>query len=344
MTIEMTPIGRTAGEILSWSRATVDGPLRDAVGQLPGALRQIAGYHFGWLTEDGEPARGDAGKAIRPALALLSSCAVGGDAEAAIPAAVAVELVHNFSLLHDDVMDKDELRRHRPTAWKVFGTAEAILAGDALLALASRYVARTAFNPGTAVEWLGESVVKLCLGQADDISFEHRDNVEVEECWGMAGNKTGELLGVSCALGALAGGADITTAHLMRGFGEHLGQAFQLTDDLLGIWGDPAQTGKPAHSDLHNRKKSLPVVAALRSGTSYGDQLAELYLHTPTDECGNLGHLADLIERAGGRAWAEQNASTEAELALDFLDSASSDETASAGLRELAHLMIGRKY
>lgn len=344
MTIEMIPIGRTAGEILSWSRATIDGPLRDAVDQLPGALRRIVGYHFGWLTADGEPAQGDSGKAIRPALALLSSCAVGGDAEAAVPAAVAVELVHNFSLLHDDVMDRDELRRHRPTAWTVFGAAEAILAGDALLALASRYVVRTAFAPGVAVEWLGQSVVTLCQGQADDISFEHRDDVDLDECWGMAGKKTGELLGVSCALGALAGGADVATARLMRGFGEHLGQAFQLTDDLLGIWGEPAQTGKAAHSDLLNRKKSLPVVAALCSGTSYGDEFAKLYLHTPTDEHGDLAGLADLVERAGGRAWAERNASAEAELALDFLDSASSDATASAALRELARLMIGREY
>jgi geranylgeranyl diphosphate synthase type I len=340
----MMPVGRSAGEILSWSRATVDGPLRDAVNQLPGALRHIAGYHFGWLTADGEPTQGDPGKAVRPALALLSSCAVGGDTEAAIPAAVAVELVHNFSLLHDDVMDKDESRRHRPTAWTVFGTAEAILAGDALLALASQCVARTAFSAGTAVEWLGRSVVKLCQGQTDDISFERRDDVELEECWGMAGNKTGQLLGVSCALGALAAGADNTTAQLMRGFGEHLGQAFQLTDDLLGIWGDPAQTGKPAHSDLRNRKKSLPVVAALCSGTSHGDQLAELYLGTPADEYRDHARLAELVELAGGRAWAERNASAEAELALDFLDSASSDGMASASLRELARLMIGREY
>jgi len=131
-----TDPARTAAEVLRWSRDLVTPALRAAVTSLPTSMRRITGYHFGWWDADGQAATGDSGKALRPALVLLAAAAVGGTPETAVPAAVAVELVHNFSLLHDDVMDNDATRRHRPTAWRVFGVPAAILAGDALLTLA----------------------------------------------------------------------------------------------------------------------------------------------------------------------------------------------------------------
>ena len=136
-TIDVTVEGRSARDVLAWSRGIVEPGLRAAVGTLPSSMRRIAGYHFGWWNEHDHPERASGGKAIRPTLVLLSACAVGGAPAAGVPAAVAaVELVHNFSLLHDDVMDGDLTRRHRPTAWSVFGLNAAILAGDALLTLA----------------------------------------------------------------------------------------------------------------------------------------------------------------------------------------------------------------
>jgi geranylgeranyl diphosphate synthase type I len=332
-------------EILNWSRAVVDPALRGAVAKLPPSMRHIAGYHFGWWDAGGKPVRGDQGKALRPALVLLCAQAVGGDAEAAVPAAVAVELVHNFSLLHDDVLDGDDTRRHRPTAWTVFGIADAILAGDALLALASECLAECslAFNAG-GVQLLSRCVAELCHGQSMDLSFERREDIELGECWEMIGGKTGALFGCSCSLGALTGGATALQAKLLREFGCHFGRAFQLADDLLGIWGDPRVTGKPVYSDLINRKKSLPVTAALNSGTAPGHELAELYRCGQPFAPGALAHVADLVERAGALDWARRTAADEMEMAAECLVAADCRPEAAVALSELTLLLIKRDH
>jgi geranylgeranyl diphosphate synthase type I len=328
-------------DLLTWSRDTVDPHLRAAVDHLPEPLRHICGYHFGWRDASGKAVRGKPGKALRPALTLLTARAVGGDTAAATPAAVAVELAHNFSLLHDDVMDRDQTRRHQPTAWTVFGTSEAILAGDALLAQASYALAPAG---GTAVRWLNDAVIELCQGQAQDLAFERRTDVVLDECVTMAHRKTSALLEVSCALGALAGGADEATVHLMRGFGRHLGLAFQLVDDLLGIWGTPSQTGKPAHSDLANRKKSLPVVAALTSKTAHGHALAQLYLTPTPPNTDDLAYLADLVEKAGGREWASSRATDEIEKAMDCLARARCERRTTETLHDIALHLTKRDH
>jgi geranylgeranyl diphosphate synthase type I len=295
-----------AGAVLDAARAAVEPALRAAVATLPAAVAPIAGYHFGWLDADGRPARAGAGKAVRPALVAAAATAVGGDPAAAVPAAAAVELVHNFSLLHDDVMDSDPTRRHRPTAWTVFGTGPAILAGDALLTLAIDVLAGSghpAAGPGVRV--LCAAVQGLVDGQVADLDFERRAHVEVAECLAMAGGKTAALLGCSTALGALFGGAPQHAALLDRA-GRELGLAFQYVDDLLGIWGDPAVTGKPVGSDLRNRKKSLPVVAALTSGTAAGRELAALYGGEDEFDDAAVTRAADLVDGSGARDWCRE--------------------------------------
>jgi geranylgeranyl diphosphate synthase type I len=322
--------GRPASEILAWSRA---------------AMRRIAGYHFGWWDTCGRPTNGSAGKAVRPALALLCAQAVGADPEAAVPAAVAVELVHNFSLLHDDVMDHDPVRRHRATAWAVFGVADAILAGDALLALAAECLAQAgpAVSVG-GVQLLSRCVAELCHGQSLDISFERRDRIELDECLAMSAAKTGSLLGCACALGALAGGATAGQVTVLAEFGRRLGLALQLVDDLLGIWGDQRVTGKPVHSDLLSRKKSLVVTAALNSETGPGQELAELYQRPEPFEPGELPHIAGLIERAGAREWSGQRAAREITAAAESLAAADCEPEAAAALREVARLLLTRDH
>ncbi|POM27595.1 (2E,6E)-farnesyl diphosphate synthase [Actinomadura rubteroloni] len=295
--------GRSAPEILRWSRGLVDPALRAAVGELSGEMRAIAEYHFGWRDAAGRPAEAPAGKAVRPALALLAAEAVGGGAADALPAAVAVELAHNFSLLHDDVMDGDLERRHRPTAWAVFGANPAVLAGDALLACAVEGLAAATVG-AAAVAAFGRAVRELVEGQSADVSFEERTDVTLAECEAMAAKKTGALIGGACALGAIFGGGDAERTARLRRYGELVGLAFQIMDDLLGIWGDPAVTGKPVHSDLVNRKKSLPVVAALTSGTAEGAALADLYHRAVPLAGAEPARAADLVERAGGRNWA----------------------------------------
>jgi geranylgeranyl diphosphate synthase, type I len=344
--VENATEGRSAPDVLVWSRTLVDPALRAAIDTLPASMRHIAGYHLGWWDSDGGPGGADhGGKAIRPTLTLLSCAAVGGAPATAVPAAVAVELVHNFSLLHDDVMDGDVTRRHRPTAWHVFGTSMAILAGDALLTLAFDVLAATGHSAaGDGVRVLGAAVQELVDGQRADIAFEERADVDLPECLRMAERKSGALLGCAAALGAAFGGGDPEQVAQLRGFAERLGLAFQVVDDLLGIWGDPDVTGKPLHSDLDNRKKSLPVVAALTSGTPAGDELAALYHRDAPLSAADLAHAAELIEAAGGHAWGRAQADGLLAQALRHLRAAGPTPESAAELRTLAELITHRDH
>ncbi|MBK1782841.1 family 2 encapsulin nanocompartment cargo protein polyprenyl transferase [Prauserella cavernicola] len=334
---------RTTTEILTDTRSTVDPELRDAVNTLPPPMRHLGGYHLGWWDEHGTEASAPAGKALRPALVLLAAEAVGGRAGRALPSAVAVELVHNFSLLHDDVMDGDVTRRHRATAWSVFGASPAVLAGNSLLALA--YEVLVAGGAGSeAARTLGAAVQDLMAGQHADLDFEDRTDVTLPECARMAEQKTGALLGCACALGALAGGAPAEQVSLVGRFGQRLGLAFQIVDDLLGIWGTEAVTGKPAYSDLRNRKKSLPVVAALTSGTAAGGELARLYAGSDPIEGDDLVRAAELIAAAGGRGWCQARADALLDQAWRDLTTAGVVPRATAELGALARLVTQRDH
>ncbi|MGP3969168.1 polyprenyl synthetase family protein [Streptomyces sp. 6N223] len=334
----------TAREALRRTRALLDPALRSWVERLPGPVARVASYHFGWTDSEGRPDNAPAGKALRPALVFGCAEAVGGTAEAALAPAVAVELVHNFSLLHDDILDRDTTRRHRPTAWTVFGIPAALLAGDALLSHASRVLGDQPdeSRAGTGIRWLSEATISLIEGEQTDVSFEERSHVPLAECLAMTERKTAALLEYSCALGSLWAGGSPEQTEALRRFGRHLGMAFQLADDLLGIWGDPDVTGKPAGADLASRKKSLPVVAALDSGTPAGRRLAELYAAPSGGEAGEVTLLADLVVEAGGRSWAEATAEEELSLALDSLRVAEPAEPAAACLAALARLACRR--
>jgi geranylgeranyl diphosphate synthase type I len=348
---EVAADGQEAAVILAQARAQVDPELRRAVETLPTSLRRVARYHFGWEQADGTAAAGHAGKAIRPALVLAAVRALGGAPELAVRAAAAVELVHNFTLLHDDVMDRDATRRHRPTAWTVFGDADAILAGDALQALAQRLLAEDphpAARPAAAR--IAACVMELCEGQVVDVALERRepDQVTLDECLVMAEAKTGALLGCACAVGGLYAGAGEEEVAALDGFGRQAGLAFQLIDDVIGIWGDPARTGKAAGADLAVRKKSLPVVAALASGTPEAGELAALYgvvgpLEGPPEE-GELEAMALVVERAGGRDWAQLHAADRMSRAVHQLSRAVPAPEAADGLLSLAEFVTRRSH
>ncbi|MFG3282974.1 family 2 encapsulin nanocompartment cargo protein polyprenyl transferase [Streptomyces sp. NPDC048111] len=335
--------GREAVELLERARTVVNPQLRATVESLPGSMRRVAMYHFGWERADGTPGGGRPGKAIRPALVLAATTALGGDPRSAVRAAAAVELVHNFTLLHDDVIDEDATRRHRPTAWTVFGSPDAIIVGDALFALALRLIAEDEHRASAAASArLAACVIELCAGQQADCAFEHRAPQEVSlgECLAMAMAKTGALLGCACALGALYAGAGDEEVAAMDAFGREAGLAFQLIDDLIGIWGDPGQTGKPAGADLAAHKKSLPVVAALGSGTPAAAELAELY-RGPMGAAA-VTRAADAVERAGGRDWAQVHAADRMGRAVDHLARAVPDLAAAGELLALAEFVTRR--
>ncbi|MGX1881190.1 family 2 encapsulin nanocompartment cargo protein polyprenyl transferase [Streptomyces sp. NPDC055287] len=332
-----------AAAFLERTRSSVDPQLRTGVESLPASIRRIAMYHFGWEQADGAPAAGQAGKSIRPALVLAATQALGGDPGRAVRAAAAVELAHNFTLLHDDVIDEDPTRRNRPTAWTVFGVPDAIVAGDAMCALALGLLAEDPHPAAArASARLAACVIELCAGQQADCAFERRGprEVSLDECLTMAEAKTGALLGCACALGALYAGADEEEVAAMDAFGREAGLAFQLIDDLIGIWGDPAHTGKPAGADLAAHKKSLPVVAALTSDGEAAAELAGLYAG-PLDGAA-VRRAADAVDRAGGRDWAQTHAADRMARAVQHLSRAVPDLAAAGDLLSLAEFVTRR--
>jgi geranylgeranyl diphosphate synthase, type I len=332
MTTTTVKTSRVAQDVLSEARARCEPAQRALVEQLPARLRRVAGYHAGWWDADGRPTT-PSDKGMRPALVLASAAAVAGPDDAAsvpargagsparaVAAAVAVQLIHEFSLLHDDIMDGDRFRRHRPAAWSVFGAGEAILAGDMLHAQATRLLA-DAGNGGTAdVEVLTRAAVQMCAGQALDLDFERRLGVQAADCLTMIELKTGAL----------------------RGFGCHLGVAFQLADDLLGLRARRSVTGKAAHGDLIRRKLSFPIAVALASPSAAGRELGELFFSDLPLDPATLVRAVSLVDAAGGVAETIATAAASLRRALDCLGAAVPDRAAADDLRLLAGLVTGR--
>jgi geranylgeranyl diphosphate synthase, type I len=327
--------------------AEVTPALRLAVARLDPVSRAATAYHLGWAEADGTPSAGHSGKSVRATLALLSAELASAAADVGVPGAVAVELVHNFSLLHDDVMDGDTERRHRPTVWSLWGTSNAVLIGDALLALAAEVLVESRSpSAGAAARELMATTRELVRGQIADLAFESRGAVSVEDCLDMAEGKTGALLATSACIGALLAGAPAPVVDALRTYGRHLGMAFQLVDDLLGIWGDPAVTGKPVLSDLRARKKSLPVTYVLCGDGPGARALASWYATKPgaeADDPAQLRWAARLIEEAGGRAWASAEAQWHLRRAEAALDGVPLCAEPRAELLELGRYLAGRE-
>jgi geranylgeranyl diphosphate synthase, type I len=323
-------------------RRQVEPALRALVDRLDHRNRRVAGYQLGFWDADGTPT--DAvGKGLRPAFALLAARAAGAAPAAGVPAAAAVELVHTFSLLHDDLMDGDTERRHRPTAWVVFGPGPAVLAGDALLSLAYEALAEGPHG-AAAARRLSVAVSQLIAGQAADIDFEHRSDVTLDECLQMAADKTAALVSGACALGALvAGGSDDVVEGMSR-FGQQVGLAFQLVDDLLGIWGEPERTGKPVRADLHARKRSVPVVRAATSDSPAGRAFAAIYQSGGELDEADLQRASRLIEEAGAREWTAQRADELVRAAIDTVRELPVPDDVCTELSDLAAFITGRDY
>jgi geranylgeranyl diphosphate synthase type I len=264
-------------EVLARSRRVIGPALTAAIERLAPEIRRLVSYHMGWTDAAGNPIESPGGKGIRPTLAMLAAEAAWAEPDVGVPGGVAVELVHNFSLIHDDIIDADVERHHRSTVWATFGIGPAIVAGDAMQILAHQVLLESPSGQGAgASAALADATAAMIAGQADDIAFEGRRDVTVEQCMAMSAAKTGALLGCAASIGAILAGAPPATVGALRDYGRHLGLAFQAVDDLLGIWGDPARTGKPAGSDLRQRKKSMPVVAALAAGGPECDELRQL--------------------------------------------------------------------
>ena len=302
-------------------------------------------YHLGWLDQDFRSADAYRGKKLRPLLCLLSNKAAGGDWRTALPAAAALELVHNFSLIHDDIEDNSPTRRGRPTVWAVWGLPHGINVGDGMLMLArlglarldrSVVEARTILAAGILLD---RTCLTLCQGQYLDMAFEGRTDVTEDSYLEMIGAKTATLIGASTELGAMLAGAEDRTEQF-REFGWQLGLVFQMIDDLLGIWGDPQITGKPTASDIRSRKMTLPVIYALRSSEA-SSELAHLYGQAQlTDK--QIKRAIGILERAGARDYVRGLAAEHEAAAQAALDASGARGPAAQHLRELASSLTSR--
>jgi geranylgeranyl diphosphate synthase type I len=310
-------------------------------------------YHLGWTDESFQATDSQTGgKRLRPLFCLLACQAVGGEPQQALPAAAAVELIHNFSLLHDDIEDNSPTRRHRTTVWKIWGEPQAINAGDGMFALAHLALQRLS-EKGlpedrvlAAYRVFDQTCLALCEGQYLDMSFEDRLDVDVDRYLAMIRRKTAALLSCSTQLGALLGSGDAGLAARYACFGENLGMAFQIEDDILGIWGEEKVTGKPQAGDIRQRKKSLPIVYALQQEAclpASEQRVHKIYRREVIDEDA-IKVVLDSLQTLGARQYAQQMALDYHDRALTELEAAGVENEGQDGLRDLATLLVNRKY
>ncbi|MFF2277957.1 polyprenyl synthetase family protein, partial [Agromyces sp. NPDC058126] len=291
------------------ARVRIQADLVAVVESLPDEMAHVAGYHLGWWDAAGAPSNAR-GKGLRPAVLLAAAESVGGPTarEKAVPLAAALELVHEFSLLHDDIMDSGRTRRNRATTWTVFGRPKALLVGDLFAFAAIKLVNQQHHPRGTSyIDSFIDAILSMCVGQSEDLAHESEPGITLSDSMGMIAGKTGALL--ACASGLGASIADAPPAHskAFERFGQELGIAFQLHDDVQGIWGDE-RTGKDVGSDLIARKRTAPIVFALASDTRAGDELTAALAQKAPWTPAEVERIAGLIEETGARTWAESEA------------------------------------
>ena len=323
-------------------------------------LYNVMRYHLGWVDRHGQPAASPAsqGKALRPTLCVFACQALEGDPALALPAAAALELIHNFSLIHDDIQDQGYERRHQPTVWSLWGAPKALVAGDALQSvgdLSALDCAGVGAPPVVALRVSGiltESYLEMIEGQCRDLVFETKTTVTVDEYLEMIALKTGALIRSAVEIGSLLATGDSATTAAFANFGGYLGRAFQIRDDFLGIWGDEAATGKSADGDIRQRKKSFPVVYALE--TSLGSSRRELSRIYGPDEPGtgaqdgmkesDIARVREVLEQVGAADQCQRLTEHSARQALDALFGVELAPWARTELEELVHFLSRREF
>jgi len=302
-------------------------------------------YHMGWTNVQFQPQQLPTGKRLRPILCLMACEEVGGDPVQALPAACAIEILHNFSLVHDDIEDGDETRRHRPTVWTLTGVPLAINIGDGMFALAYQAMQNTS-RRGVAAKITVDALnrftatcIELTQGQHMDMSFEQRAQVQVGEYIRMIEGKTASLVGATVSIGALIGNGTERQINAFARFGQSVGLAFQVQDDILGIWGDPEVTGKAAGNDILRQKKSLPLLYAL-SHEEIGPRLLTMWQDGLNEN--QLPQVLDLLEESNTRDFAEEQVRIHHENALSALDDALGERARQSILYTLAESLISR--
>ena len=331
--------------LLEFIFPAIESELQHQIARLdrPGthSFLEMLTYHMGWTGEGS--GSGAQGKRIRPMLLLLACAASGADWQPALPAAASVELVHNFSLTHDDIQDNSDKRRGRNTIWVKWGMPQGINAGDALfvisnqalLDLATVYPAKTVLK---TAEILQATCLDLTCGQFLDMSYEKRSNLSIEDYWLMVAGKTASLLSACCTIGSILGGANKAKQEAFRNFGHYLGLAFQVQDDYLGIWGDSALTGKSNQSDLMTGKKSLPVLYGLEKKGTFARRWNEGPISK--DE---VSILSVRLTEEGARLYTQEVVDQMTDMALQYLRTADPKGDAGEALFELSNKLLNRQ-
>jgi geranylgeranyl diphosphate synthase type I len=312
----------SVGRTLEAHIAAVDEEIRALLTGADASLQPFYGmmlYHLGLEAE-----RGPSGKRLRPVLCTLVYEALTGNERAALPAAAAIELLHNFTLIHDDIEDQDPARHHRPTVWSVWGVPQAINAGDGMFAVSRLAVQRLRGFPAERVlefaRLIDEACVRVCEGQFLDISFETRTDVTTERYRAMAAKKTGALFAAAAQGAALLATDDVAVRETLARFGDAFGQAFQAHDDVLGIWASTERTGKVEMNDLTKRKKTLPVVLAFeRAQGKARERLAALFAPPAPLSSESVEEIREILDELGVRALIDAEISTQRGRALHAL-------------------------
>ena len=310
---------------------------------------QMQEYHLGWRDQDLQPTAADSGKLLRPRFCILACQVVGGAAATAQPLAAAIQLLHDFSLIHDDIEDHSPTRRGRATVWNLWGIPQAINAGDGMYTAAQLSLLRLV-EVGVAADVVVEiarrfnqTVMRICEGQYLDMSFEERLDLTEADYLAMISRKTAALIAAATGLGAILGGASQAQAVALYEFGEALGLAFQIEDDILGIWGAEAVTGKPDAHDIWGRKKSLPIIHALAHAEPE-DVAALRRIYAQSDiQAGDIPAVLDILERTGSRGYADGVARFYHEAALTALNQIEGGAPeALAEIRAITGKLLGR--
>lgn len=312
------------------------------------AVYDLLRYYMGWADEDGAPIAAMTGKAVRPTLCLFGCEAVGGSVNLAIPAAVALEFIHNFSLVHDDIQDEDETRHNRKTLWAIWGKPKALVAGNVLRVVADialHALEREGLEPKrslTAVGLLTESYLEMIEGQYLDLSYEGRPDISMDDYLRMISRKTGALLRCSLNLGAAVGTDDQETIAAIRECGRALGYVFQIRDDVLGVWGEEEITGKPVGADIRRKKNSYPVVYTMEAAADADkDYISSIYLKPELDEEDVDSALA-IMERVGVRERAQTEAARWADSAMQSIAALELSHRHREQIEEFTHFLLVR--
>jgi geranylgeranyl diphosphate synthase type I len=333
---------------IAWLDAEMEGALASASADLD--LYRWARYHLGWLDEQLQPLspaerRKHGGKRLRGVLTVLACEAVGGNGAAAAPAGAAIEFIHNFSLVHDDVEDSDEERRHRPTVWKLWGIPQAINVGSNMQAMVDAAVLRLdAQIPPAAVlqafRIINRSIVLMTEGQYLDMAAQDAQTMSLSQYFRMTGGKTAALIEGALEVGAVLGTQDAGQIESLARFGRGFGLAFQCRDDYLGIWGEPALTGKPVGSDIIQGKRSLPVVHALEAAPASTPEGARLRTAL---EARDVPVVLDLLNDLGTAAFVAERVEEHTTAALDAIERAQVDNPYGHAIRDIARYALGRE-